>query len=116
MHSLQTGYKLCRPGWSLRKEYFELVALECTFLLLRSNLPATPISFIHLHHQPPQERRQKADGRQPQADVAGWACATQTSAFFLRLDYPSMEECSEPNARVLALYCVSVFAHTAGIT
>jgi hypothetical protein len=110
MHSLQTGYKLCRPGWSLRKEYFELVALECTFLLLRSNLPATPISFIHLHHQPPQERRQTAAGQ-----TAG-ACATQTSAFFLRSDYPSMEECSEPNARVLALYCVSVFAQTAGIT
>lgn len=50
MQPLQTSFNLCKPGWSLRKEYFELVAVECTFLLLRSNLPATAVSLIDLHH------------------------------------------------------------------
>lgn len=99
MQPLQTVFTLCKPGWSLRKEYFELEALECTFLLVRSNLPATAVSLIDL--PPPTSPRLAAVSR------CCWGLCNSNECFLFRSDHPNMEECSEPNARLLDTYSYS---------
>ncbi|KAH7233197.1 hypothetical protein BKA59DRAFT_460654 [Fusarium tricinctum] len=88
-----------RPGWSLRKEYFELVALECTFLLLRSNLPAPQFLLISTANLPREKAKAKADGCRQMCWQAGKGLVQLTPAVL------SFSVGSSQHGRVLRAEC-----------